>query len=220
MNSNDTEFPDTRLRSSAMAVTTKTKQRLSTEFGGISNITNDQGKEKFISNIEERFMLSTKGNTENSNFIEFPTPSFKGVATNKGNKIKFSENATLVDLGVKYETIESKPTTVEFKSLLNKYEESKIDDFEIQDLLNFDFESIASTREKLNDLIDKTSLLVNCNVENNPDENNRRSQMLIFLCNKLNELKNSERQVKVMINNIEKVKEVSFLGDKISVKFD
>lgn len=43
-------------------------------------------------------------------------------------------------------------------------------------------------------------------------------------CKELNlmqqELKNSERQVKVMINNIDQVKELSFYKDKIYAKFN
>ena len=36
----------------------------------------------------------------------------------------------------------------------------------------------------------------------------------------LKELKNNERQVKVVINNIEKVSGLVFNGDKITVKFN
>lgn len=171
-----------RQRSSAMAVTTRTKQRLSKDFG---DITLGSSKEKFTSYIREKFGLGSK-ETEESNFMDVPAPVFQGVNKNIKSNIYFAESANLVDLGFAPEFIPNRPTTLDFKSLLSKFDESKIDEFEIQDLLNFDFEAISNVKEKLNELIDKTSLLVNSNVDGNPEENSRRSQTLVFLCNKQN----------------------------------
>lgn len=182
MDSDFNEQPKPRQRSSAMAVTTRTKQRISKDFG---DITLGSSKEKFTNYIREKFGLGSK-ETEESNFMEVPAPAFQGLNKNIKPVMYFAESANLVDLGFTPDFIPNKPTTVDFKSLLSKFEESKIDEFEIQDLLNFDFEANTNVKEKLNELIDKTSLLVNSNVDGTPEENSRRSQTLVFLCNKQN----------------------------------
>lgn len=205
-----------RLRGQAMVITTKTKQRLSKEFG---EALNEGNKEKFIKYIEDKFTLSSEGNKE-SNSLDFDAPVFKGVCNEKNPKVKFSENAYLVKLGFEPEYLTTEPTVCNFKHLLNNFEENKIDQFEIQDLLNYDFEEMNNAKDKLSQVIDKLSILVSSNTQGNSDEAKKKNEVLALLCNKLNEIKNSEKNAKTVINNIDKVSSLIFSGDKLTVKFD
>ncbi len=205
-----------RLRGQAMVITTKTKQRLSKEFG---EALNEGNKEKFIKYIEDKFTLSSEG-TDDTNNLDFDAPIFKGVCTEKNPKVKFSENAYLVKLGFEPEYIQTEPTVCNFKHLLNNFEENKIDQFEIQDLLNYDFEEMNNAKDKLSQVIDKLSILVSSNTQGNSDETRKKNEALAMLCNKLNEIKNSEKNAKTVINNIDKVSSLIFSGDKLTVKFD
>ena len=208
--------PQTRLRGAAMAVTTKTKQRLSKEFG--ESIEN-QNKDKFCKYLEKKFSLSSDNDIENSNYLEFDAPQFKGLCKEKNLKMRVTENAFLTKLGFEPDRVANEPTKIKFKRLLNCFEESKIDDFEIQDLLNFDFEVMSITKDKLSNIIDKLSIMVNSNTQST-EENRKKNELLAFLCNKLNEIRNSEKNTKTVINNIEKVNSLMFDKGKITVNFD
>jgi len=199
-----------------MVITTKTKQRLSKEFG---EALNEGNKEKFIKYIEDKFALSSEGKND-SNTLDFDAPVFKGVCTEKNPKVKFSENVYLAKLGFEPEYIPNEPTVCNFKHLLNNFEENKIDQFEIQDLLNYDFEEMNNAKDKLSQVIDKLSILVTSNTQGNSDETRKKNEALAMLCNKLNEIKNSEKNAKTVINNIDKVSSLIFSGDKLTVKFE
>jgi hypothetical protein len=178
---------ETRMRSSAISITSKTKERMSKDIGHLGFIEDESKKEKFTQYIQSKFCNDMKTDSNSvSDFVEFTVPNLKGSGKlAMPNSVKISENSRIVDLDVPILPIIKKPSKIDFKLLMNQFDEKNIDEFEIQDLLNFDFEQIGVTKEKLNELIDKTSILVNTTVDK-PEENQRRSQILVFLCNKLN----------------------------------
>lgn len=195
-------------------------------------------------NILEYHMPSFESITDNNNDSDINSNMLSSNTTKDTPYVKFTENSFLVDLGVSYSKTEDSINTnnpynsymfeIDFKKYLSTFEEDKINDFEIQDIINFDFEDIALVKDKLNDLIDKSSLLVNfhCDKETLNETNNnnnnyllideykdRANDVLSFLCNKLNEIKTNEKQIKVVINNIDKVKSIGFVEDRIIVNF-
>ncbi len=178
---------ETRMRSSAISITEKTKERMSKEIGHIGLIDDESKKDKITEYIQSKFCNDIKSDSSIiSDFIEYSVPNLKGSGKFAlPNSVKISENARIVDLDTPIVSITKQPSKIDFKLLVNQFDEKNIDEFEIQDLLNFDFEQIGLTKEKLNELIDKTSILVNTTV-GNPEENQKRSQILVFLCNKLN----------------------------------
>lgn len=248
MNNNDNNLKPSqnqlRQRSSAFGITSISKERMSKDIGHLGFIQDESQKEQYIQYIETKFGKNTSDKIEESDFLEIAVPKFKGLAKNvKPKTVCFNESSRTVDLGIKYDNFEPKESRIDFKILMNQFDENTIDEFEIQDLLKYDFEEeIPHTKDKLNELIDKISVLVQASVENSED-NQRRSQLLVFLCNKLNvwtninniyiyfiqnyflskkiikELKICEKQIKIMVNNIDKVKELNFLEDKIKINY-
>jgi len=49
--------------------------------------------------------------------------------------------------------------------------------------------------------------------------NQKANQLKSFFLFKLDELRSNKKQVKIMINNVDKIKEIGFLNDKISLKY-
>ena len=171
----------TRERSSAVAITAKTKEIIAKDIGHMGFIDDEKKKEEFTRYLENKF--GGKINNEESDYIELKVPSFSGNQVT--SQISFSENSRLVNLGIKYQEIKKEITTINFKDLISLYDEQSIQDFEIQELMRFDFESIGQSKEKLNELIDKISVIVNSNSDSH-EESHRKSQILVFLCNKMN----------------------------------
>ena len=174
----------TRVRSSAMAITTKAKQRFTTELNNLDHLNEEEKEEKLTQYIEEKIAINKKTEqTEVKDKLNFPVPNFLDVPKEGLSKPVFSENARIVSLGSRDYT-QNLNTKVDFKTLINQFNESNIQEFEIQDLLDFDFESIGETKEKINELMDRTTIIVNSCL--NGSESNGESEMLVFLCNKLN----------------------------------
>lgn len=204
----------TRLRGNALSISTTTKQKLVNEFG--DNI--ESKKENFIKYLQEKFYL-TEEPVDDTDFLDIPTPQFKGVNQEKSLKIKFSEDASLTNLGIEYETIKKQPNSCNFKYLLNNYDSSSISEFKIQDLLNYDFDEMSKVREKLSEVIDKLTSQISSNTLQH-DEHIKKNEILTFLNIKMNEIKKSEKNGKIVINNIEKVKNITFSDDKLTVSFE
>ena len=176
-----------RERSSAIAISTKSKARLAQDIGDFGYIDDQNKKEEFTKNIEKKFnadINSKNLNSKNSNYLDFQVPESKGKCTNYSDNMKFSEKARLVDLGVDYDTIENKPKNFNFKNFITQFEENNIDEFEIQDLINFDFDNIGTIEEKLNLLVDKVSIMVNSTVGND-EEIAKKNQLKSFFLFKL-----------------------------------
>jgi len=176
-----------RERSTAFAITTKTKERLSKEIGDLGFIDDERKKQQFTNFIETKFTYERKSFVDSSNeddpdIISLKVPEIR--SSNKTSKIKFADKSRIVDLGVKSDVINKEKRVVDFKKLINQFDEKNIDLFEIQDLICFDFEAVTKTKDKLNDCIDKTSVLVNLN-KNDVEKSKSASDLLSFFNNKL-----------------------------------
>ena len=176
-----------RERSSAMAISSKSKARLAQDIGDFGYIDDQKKKEEFTKNIVKKFNAETNSknlNSKNSNYLDFQVPDISGNTKDCLNNIKISEKARLVDLGINYKTIENKPKNFNFKNFITQFEENNIDELEIQDLINFDFDNISTVEEKLNLLVDKVSVLVNSTVGND-EEIARKNHLKSFFLFKL-----------------------------------
>ncbi len=85
---------------------------------------------------------------------------------------------------------------------------------EIQDLLNIDFERIGEMKERATDLIEAGSNLMESNRESGHEE------LLVFFCEKLNDLKRNELNTQLFVNNIDKVDNLVFEENKTHVYFN
>ena len=111
--------------------------------------------------------------------------------------------------------IESYSQHVDFETFLSQFKtEEEIDQLEIQDLLNIDLEKIGELKEKVNEYTEVTSQLIE-----KGSKDDGKEELLVFLCEKLNEIKKNEMNIQVFINNIEKVDGICFSGQKTDVYF-
>ena len=111
--------------------------------------------------------------------------------------------------------IEQYSQYVDFQNFLSVFKnEEEIDQLEIQDLLNIDFERIGELKERATDFIEASSNLM---------ENNREpghEELLVFFCEKLNDLKRNELNTQLFVNNIDKVDNFVFESNKTHVYFN
>ena len=98
--------------------------------------------------------------------------------------------------------------------LHNLKNEEEISQLEIQDMLNIDYEKLGELKEKATEYTEVTSKLIENRIKEGGEED-----LLVFLCEKLNEIKRNEINIQVFINNIEKVDSMCFSENKTEVYF-
>ncbi len=80
-------------------------------------------------------------------------------------------------------------------------------------MFNFDFEKIEDLKEKVTEYSEITSNLI----ENKNEEGNE--DLLVFFCEKLNEIKKNEISLQLFVDNIEKVDGLLFSENKKEIYF-
>ena len=111
--------------------------------------------------------------------------------------------------------IESYSQHVDFETFLAQFKtDEDVEHLEIQDLLNIDYEKIGDLKEKVGEYTELTSKLIE-----QGDKEDGKEELLVFLCEKLNDIKKNEMNIQVFINNIDKVDSICFSGNKTEVYF-
>lgn len=109
--------------------------------------------------------------------------------------------------------IESYSQFVDFSTFLATFKnEEELDNLEIQDLLNIDFEKVGELKEKAMNYIEMASSL--------DKERHDNDDLVVFLCEKFNEIKRNETNIQVFIDNIEKVDSICYSGERAEVYFN
>lgn len=104
---------------------------------------------------------------------------------------------------------------VDFETFLSQFQSyDDINQLEIQDLLNIDYEKIGELKEKVSDFTEVTSEMIQ---KGNKADGNE--ELLVFLCEKLNDIKKNEINIQVFINNIDRVDSICFADNKTEVYF-
>ncbi len=104
---------------------------------------------------------------------------------------------------------------VDFDTFLASFKnEDEVNQLEIQDLLNIDYEKIGELKEKVGEYSALTSQLI----ENGSKEDGKE-ELLVFMCEKLNEIKKNEINIQVFVNNVDKVDSFCFSENKTEVYF-
>jgi hypothetical protein len=208
-----------RTRSNVISITNNTKQKLTQEIEQNSYITDEQRKaliENFIQH-NDNIPIETKSGTDLNINIKPPNyVDFKKDYNTKDDKpIMFHERAKIVNtLNKKYiGDIEQYSQHVDFQSFLSIFKnEDEINDLEIQDLLNLDFERIGELKERASGLIEASTQVKENTLESD--------ELLLFFCEKLNDLKRNEINVQLFVNNIHKVDSLVFSENKTQVYFN
>lgn len=80
-------------------------------------------------------------------------------------------------------------------------------------MFNFDFEKIEELKDKVTEYSEVTSNLI----EQTEEEGNE--DLLVFFCEKLNEIKKNEISLQLFVDNIEKVDSLVFSENKKEIYF-
>jgi hypothetical protein len=214
-----------RNRSSAIAITANAKKKISQDLGISADMSEDVKKEKITHYIEEK--LKDKGNlvqakSRKTDFsVDLPPPQyldFKKEYYTKGERpIIFHDKATYISSMDKKIIGDIEPYTqsVDFLTFLSQFRnESEVSELEVQDLLNIDYEKIGELKEKTTEYVQAASTLL----EQGSREGN--DDLLVFFCEKLNDLKRNELNIQIFVNNIEKVDGIAVVADKTRVYFN
>lgn len=211
-----------RNRSTAISITNNEKIRISTQIGLTGNSQEDD--EKITHYLEEKMKNENKYNNvysfKNEYQIDVVPPTYldikKEYYTKHDKPILFHEKAKIIDcLDKKFVgDIEPYSQHIDFHSFLSQFKnEEEVNNLEIQDLLNIDFEKLGCIKEKATEFIQNASNLAEAGNEQGEDS------LLIFLCEKLNDIKRNERNIQLFINNIDRVEGIIFGENKTQVNF-
>jgi hypothetical protein len=209
-----------RTRSNVVSITSNTKIKLSNEIANNPNMADDLRKsliENYIQN-NDTIPIATKPSKKDY-IIDLKPPHYTDVKkeyiTKDDKPIMFHERARVVNtLNKKYiGDIEQYSQHVDFQTFLSIFKnEEEIDAFEIQDLLNLDFERIGELKGRATELLEASTQL---------KENTQESdELLLFFCDKMNDLKRNEINVQLFVNNIHKVDSLVFSENKTQVYFN
>ena len=102
--------------------------------------------------------------------------------------------------------------------------EEEINNLELQDLLDTDFEKLSELKAKAEEFTDATSTLMEEKIKLNPalllnNENSPENELMNFFMDKLNEMKENEINLKIFIDNLERVKGMSYSNNGVKVYY-
>jgi len=87
---------------------------------------------------------------------------------------------------------------------------------ELQDVLDVDYEKLEELKYKATEFIDATSILME---EKQGIDIESESQLLKFFSQKLEEMLNNEINLQIFVNNIEKLRGVSYSNNGVKLYF-
>ena len=134
----------------------------------------------------------------------------KRIYSLKGKPIKFHESASIVklnqsDLG----EINSSLRHVNFTTLMAMFDESEINEIDIEQLLGINFEKFGQLKEKLGRI---TEYVKNSNAE-------RKNEALTVLKDKMNQIDNNIHNIDNISGNIENIDKIIYGENETKVVF-
>ena len=130
---------------------------------------------------------------------------------------------TGVDKG-NLERYEESEQIIEFEKFLGEFKtENEINAIDLQSLLDTDFDKLSELKAKAEEFTDATSSLLEDKLKNSSEENVNTAaeeELMIFFMEKLNEMKQNEINLHIFIDNMDRVKGMSYSqnGTKIYYK--
>jgi len=100
----------------------------------------------------------------------------------------------------------------------NEYE---INNLELQDLLDTDFEKLSELKAKAEEFTDATSTLLEEKTKLNPvlDCVAPEEELMNFFMEKLNEMKQNELNLRIFIDNLERVKGITYSDNGVKIYY-
>jgi hypothetical protein len=183
-----------------------------------NNITKDESKRKENYDQLEEYAgsnLSKKEGDSIENFHNIPMhpikPEFqKRFYLSKGKPLKFHENASIVklnpsDLG----EINSSQKQVNFLTLMAMFDESELNEIDMEQLLGVNFEKYGTLKEKLGRIIEYVKSA----------QGEGKNEALGVLNNKMNQIDNDIRNIDNISSNIENIDKIIYGTEETKVVF-
>lgn len=86
------------------------------------------------------------------------------------------------------------------------------------DILDIDYEKLEELKIKATDFIDATSILIDEKEKLNQNSQSEQD-LVLFFSQKLQEMLNNEINLQIFVNNIEKVRGISYSNNGVKVYF-
>lgn len=114
---------------------------------------------------------------------------------------------------------------IDFEKFLSLFQnENEINNLELQDLLDTDFEKLSELKSKAEEFTDATSTLLEEKMRQDNNTNFSESfapieELMNFFMEKLNEMKQNELNLKIFIDNLERVKGISYSQNGVKIYY-
>lgn len=130
-------------------------------------------------------------------------------------KAQFFENFDRTQV----EEIERHNQIINFYKFLQQFKtEEEIQNLELQDILDIDYDKLNEIKEKSLEFIDAASLLGEEFDKQGKDIENI-SELLFFFSNKLNEMKSNQINLQIFTDNLDRVKGIHYTTNGVKVFF-
>jgi hypothetical protein len=172
--------------------------------------------------IINRQSLKLQNDLVSSNLKKPVFKNFKKEYPSKQNKVAYiHEKAQIIGNfeRVMVDEIEAHNQMIDFDKFLHQFKtEDEIRNLELQDILDIDYEKLDEIKYKALDFIDATSLLMDEN-EKLGQNTEAESDLLLFFSQKLQEMQSNEINLQIFVNNLEKVKGISYSNNGMKIFF-
>ncbi len=112
---------------------------------------------------------------------------------------------------------------IDFEKFIGLFQnENEINNLEIQDLLDTDFEKLSELKAKAEEFTDATSTLLEEKTKMNPSTEESvipEEQLMNFFMEKLNEMKQNELNLRIFIDNLERVKGIAYSSNGVKIYY-
>jgi len=156
--------------------------------------------------------------------INFQKPKFSGVKkdyyTSSSKKVFFHEKGSVVNDFDKtnLDYLEGEEQKIDLREFFSNYTEKDVDNLELHNLLDIDYELLEELKEKALEFIDASSLVIQ-EKKNDGKATESEEELSTFFLKKLEEIIGNKLNIQIFINNIEKVSSLSYSNKGIKIYF-
>lgn len=112
---------------------------------------------------------------------------------------------------------------IDFEKFIGLFQnENEINNLEIQDLLDTDFEKLSELKAKAEEFTDATSTLLEEKTKTDPNHGESvipEEELMNFFMEKLNEMKQNELNLRIFIDNLERVKGIAYSNNGVKIYY-
>ena len=118
------------------------------------------------------------------------------------------------------EILPNSQNLVNFKRFLLQFDQDAIQDFDIKNLFDVDIEYILNSQDKINELCSASATLTEKYKQSSNEEKETDKLLLDYLADKKVENRQTEINIAIAINNLEKIKGLMFSENGVKLYFE